>query len=71
MPKMLEELTLQPNPGKAFKPVTGVLEQILTRTTYLELLCENPGARQQLVSLCCASPGLPSSWRNSPCCWMN
>ncbi|MFV7710258.1 bifunctional [glutamate--ammonia ligase]-adenylyl-L-tyrosine phosphorylase/[glutamate--ammonia-ligase] adenylyltransferase [Shewanella algae] len=66
MPKMLEELTLQPNPGKAFKPVTGVLEQILTRTTYLELLCENPGARQQLVSLCCASPWIAQQLAKFP-----
>ncbi|MGI2022366.1 bifunctional [glutamate--ammonia ligase]-adenylyl-L-tyrosine phosphorylase/[glutamate--ammonia-ligase] adenylyltransferase [Shewanella glacialipiscicola] len=56
MPRLLEELLHQQSPSAAFEPVSKVLEQILTRTTYLELLCENPGARQQLVSLCCASP---------------
>ena len=56
MPKLLCEFTNIPHPSKAFAPVSKVLDQILTRTTYLELLCENPGARQQLVSLCLASP---------------
>ncbi|MFV7771382.1 bifunctional [glutamate--ammonia ligase]-adenylyl-L-tyrosine phosphorylase/[glutamate--ammonia-ligase] adenylyltransferase [Shewanella marisflavi] len=56
MPWLLQELILLPTPTKAFIPVTKVLDQILTRTTYLELLFENPGARQQLVSLCMASP---------------
>ncbi|ABV88790.1 bifunctional [glutamate--ammonia ligase]-adenylyl-L-tyrosine phosphorylase/[glutamate--ammonia-ligase] adenylyltransferase [Shewanella pealeana] len=56
MPKLLCEFTNLPHPSKAFEQVSKVLDQILTRTTYLELLCENPGARQQLVSLCLASP---------------
>ena len=56
MPKLLCEFTNIAHPSKAFDPVSKVLDQILTRTTYLELLCENPGARQQLVSLCLASP---------------
>ena len=56
MPLLLQEFTHLPHPSKAFAPVSKVLDQILTRTTYLELLFENPGARQQLVSLCLASP---------------
>ncbi len=56
MPRLLCDLSAHSQPTKAFDPVSKVLDQILTRTTYLELLCENPGARQQLVSLCCASP---------------
>ncbi|MCE9677670.1 bifunctional [glutamate--ammonia ligase]-adenylyl-L-tyrosine phosphorylase/[glutamate--ammonia-ligase] adenylyltransferase [Shewanella sp. AS1] len=56
MPLLLQEFTHLPNPSKAFADVAKVLDQILTRTTYLELLFENPGARQQLVSLCFASP---------------
>ncbi|MCZ4338981.1 bifunctional [glutamate--ammonia ligase]-adenylyl-L-tyrosine phosphorylase/[glutamate--ammonia-ligase] adenylyltransferase [Shewanella colwelliana] len=56
MPLLLQEFTHLAEPSKAFEPVSKVLDQILTRTTYLELLYENPGARQQLVSLCLASP---------------
>ena len=66
MPKLLEELFNQSTPSLAFKPVSNVLDKILTRTTYLELLCENPGARQQLVSLCCASPWIARELANFP-----
>ncbi|MGL5047118.1 MAG: bifunctional [glutamate--ammonia ligase]-adenylyl-L-tyrosine phosphorylase/[glutamate--ammonia-ligase] adenylyltransferase [Shewanella sp.] len=66
MPRLLEELINQQNPSAAFGPVSKVLEQILTRTTYLELLCENPGARQQLVSLCCASPWIAAQLAKFP-----
>jgi len=66
MPRLLEELLNQPSPSAAFEPVSKVLEQILTRTTYLELLCENPGARQQLVSLCCASPWIAAQLAKFP-----
>ena len=66
MPRLLEELVTQHNPSHAFAPVSKVLEQILTRTTYLELLCENLGARQQLVSLCCASPWIAEQLAKFP-----
>lgn len=66
MPRLLEELLNQQSPSAAFEPVAKVLEQILTRTTYLELLCENPGARQQLVSLCCASPWIAAQLAKFP-----
>lgn len=66
MPRLLDELLNQPSPSAAFDPVAKVLEQILTRTTYLELLCENPGARQQLVSLCCASPWIATQLAKFP-----
>lgn len=66
MPRLLDELLNQPSPSAAFEPVSKVLEQILTRTTYLELLCENPGARQQLVSLCCASPWIAAQLAKFP-----
>ena len=56
MPWLLNELTNLDSPSSALASVSKVIDQILTRTTYLELLYENPGARQQLVSLCCASP---------------
>ena len=40
MPRLLEELINQQSPSAAFEPVSKVLEQILTRTTF-GLLCEN------------------------------
>lgn len=66
MPWLLRELTPLESPSKAFEPVSKVLDQILTRTTYLELLYENPGARQQLVSLCCASPWISAQLAKFP-----
>ncbi|MCF1438126.1 MAG: bifunctional [glutamate--ammonia ligase]-adenylyl-L-tyrosine phosphorylase/[glutamate--ammonia-ligase] adenylyltransferase, partial [Shewanella sp.] len=66
MPKLLEELFAHSEPCDAFAPVSRVLDQILTRTTYLELLCENPGARQQLISLCCISPWIAEQLARFP-----
>lgn len=66
MPKLLCEFTNIAHPSKAFDQVSKVLDQILTRTTYLELLCENPGARQQLVSLCLASPWIAQQLAKFP-----
>nr|WP_210147082.1 bifunctional [glutamate--ammonia ligase]-adenylyl-L-tyrosine phosphorylase/[glutamate--ammonia-ligase] adenylyltransferase [Shewanella sp. WXL01] len=66
MPKLLEELLQLAEPSASFMPVAKVLDKILTRTTYLELLCENPGARQQLVRLCSASPWIAEELANFP-----
>ncbi|GIU37060.1 glutamate-ammonia-ligase adenylyltransferase [Shewanella colwelliana] len=66
MPLLLQEFTHLAQPSKAFEPVSKVLDQILTRTTYLELLYENPGARQQLVSLCLASPWIAQQLAKFP-----
>ena len=66
MPWLLNELTNLESPSSALASVTKVIDQILTRTTYLELLYENPGARQQLVSLCCASPWIASQLAKFP-----
>lgn len=66
MPKLLEDLFAHTAPCDAFAPVSKVLDKILTRTTYLELLCENPGARQQLISLCCISPWIAEQLSRFP-----
>ncbi len=66
MPKLLEIITSKTEACKVFKPVAEVINQIVTRTTYLELLCENPGARQQLVSLCSASPWIAKQLAKFP-----
>ncbi|NRD75298.1 bifunctional [glutamate--ammonia ligase]-adenylyl-L-tyrosine phosphorylase/[glutamate--ammonia-ligase] adenylyltransferase [Shewanella sp. VB17] len=66
MPWMLKELTNFSMPSIALSSVSKVIDKILTRTTYLELLYENPGARQQLVSLCCASPWIATQLAKFP-----
>lgn len=40
--------------------ITPLLTGIVTRTTYLELLSEFPGALKHLISLCAASPMVAS-----------
>ncbi|MEI6858911.1 MAG: bifunctional [glutamate--ammonia ligase]-adenylyl-L-tyrosine phosphorylase/[glutamate--ammonia-ligase] adenylyltransferase [Shewanella sp.] len=66
MPWLLREFTHLASPSKVFDSVSKVLDQILTRTTYLELLYENPGARQQLVSLCQVSPWIAEQLAKFP-----
>ncbi|WP_163934102.1 bifunctional [glutamate--ammonia ligase]-adenylyl-L-tyrosine phosphorylase/[glutamate--ammonia-ligase] adenylyltransferase [Paraferrimonas sp. SM1919] len=56
MPALLVDFSTQPDPTAVFDSITHVLDRILTRTAYLELLLENAGARQQLLKLCQASP---------------
>ncbi|TKB51448.1 bifunctional [glutamate--ammonia ligase]-adenylyl-L-tyrosine phosphorylase/[glutamate--ammonia-ligase] adenylyltransferase [Ferrimonas sediminicola] len=56
MPRLLGELAGQPGQSELLQRMMKVVATILTRTTYLELLLENPAARQQLVRLCAASP---------------
>ncbi len=66
MPTLLSEVSQHRTPYKAFSSILKVLDKILTRTTYLELLCENPGARQQLVSLCSVSPWIATQLARFP-----
>ncbi|WP_028114441.1 bifunctional [glutamate--ammonia ligase]-adenylyl-L-tyrosine phosphorylase/[glutamate--ammonia-ligase] adenylyltransferase [Ferrimonas kyonanensis] len=56
MPRLLLELAGNVGQVQLFERTVAVVATILTRTTYLELLLENPAARQQLVRLCAASP---------------
>lgn len=55
MPQLLSILTLEPCSGDALRSILALLDKILTRTAYLELLQENPAALNQLVRLCNAS----------------
>lgn len=56
VPWLIEDLIAQKNTEEVLQRVFDVLEQITSRTTYLELLAGNPGARKQLVFLCSESP---------------
>lgn len=46
--------------------VLAVLKAVSRRTTYLELLLENPGALAQLVKLCSASPWIARQMQSFP-----
>lgn len=60
VPLLIEELVLRDNTNDVLQRVFDVIEQVVSRTTYLELLTGNKGARQQLVLLCEASPWVAS-----------
>ncbi|MCF7501647.1 bifunctional [glutamate--ammonia ligase]-adenylyl-L-tyrosine phosphorylase/[glutamate--ammonia-ligase] adenylyltransferase [Pseudoalteromonas sp. L1] len=55
MPLLLKQLTVSKASSDAFTMICQVLNKIISRTAYLELLYENPGALNQLVALCCHS----------------
>ena len=52
MPALLHTLSQQHSSSKLLQRVLNIVEMIVTRTTYLELLFENQGALKQLVLLC-------------------
>ena len=51
MPHLLQELALQQVDQYQAISILSLIKTIASRTTYLELLLENPGARTQLVKL--------------------
>ncbi len=56
MPHLLQAVCSRDDAPVPFSRMVPLLTGILTRTTYLELLSEFPGALQHLVRLCAASP---------------
>lgn len=55
MPRLIPMLLAYTQPLRLFQRVLHLLAQILSRSTYLQLLLENPGALKQLLKLCDAS----------------
>ncbi|WP_156812102.1 bifunctional [glutamate--ammonia ligase]-adenylyl-L-tyrosine phosphorylase/[glutamate--ammonia-ligase] adenylyltransferase [Idiomarina xiamenensis] len=55
VPLLLDRILLQQQAPELLQRVFAVLKAIMSRTAYVELLVENPGAREQLVKLCAAS----------------
>ncbi|HCP98993.1 MAG TPA: bifunctional [glutamate--ammonia ligase]-adenylyl-L-tyrosine phosphorylase/[glutamate--ammonia-ligase] adenylyltransferase, partial [Pseudoalteromonas sp.] len=53
MPALLKQLNDFNASASAFTTVCQILNKIISRTAYLELLYENPGTLKQLVLLCC------------------
>lgn len=56
MPKVFDVVFAHKDAQFGLSRVLHLLNNIVTRTTYLELLEEHPGALKQLVRLCTASP---------------
>ncbi|MEE8058147.1 MAG: bifunctional [glutamate--ammonia ligase]-adenylyl-L-tyrosine phosphorylase/[glutamate--ammonia-ligase] adenylyltransferase [Pseudomonadales bacterium] len=56
MPLLLQATERAEQPSAALLRIFPLVESVLRRTAYLILLVENPGALQQLVILCAASP---------------
>ncbi|MHA7002845.1 bifunctional [glutamate--ammonia ligase]-adenylyl-L-tyrosine phosphorylase/[glutamate--ammonia-ligase] adenylyltransferase [Aeromonas schubertii] len=55
MPELLRLVIGESQPGPLFDRLCQLLTRIFTRSAYLQLLAENPGALRQLVRLCAAS----------------
>ncbi|WP_024872242.1 bifunctional [glutamate--ammonia ligase]-adenylyl-L-tyrosine phosphorylase/[glutamate--ammonia-ligase] adenylyltransferase [Tolumonas lignilytica] len=56
MPRLLNLLVQDEAPTALLIRIRQVLLQIATRSAYLQLLAENPGALKQLLKLCAATP---------------
>ena len=60
MPHLLSDVCTRQDASLPLSRITPLLVGIVTRTTYLELLSEFPGALKHLISLCAASPMVAS-----------
>lgn len=56
IPRLLSDVCSRDDAGIVIGRMTPLLINIVTRTTYLELLTEFPGALKHLITLCAASP---------------
>ncbi|MEG3133357.1 bifunctional [glutamate--ammonia ligase]-adenylyl-L-tyrosine phosphorylase/[glutamate--ammonia-ligase] adenylyltransferase [Rouxiella sp. T17] len=66
MPRMLAQVCTYPNADILLQRLTLLLLNIVTRTTYIELLVEYPGALKQLIRLCAASPMVANQLARHP-----
>jgi glutamate-ammonia-ligase adenylyltransferase len=64
--QLMEEALHQPQPAPALRRVLSIVQAVAGRSTYLTLLRENDTARQQLLTLCAASPWLSAFIAQSP-----
>ncbi|MDG6895416.1 bifunctional glutamine synthetase adenylyltransferase/deadenyltransferase [Volucribacter amazonae] len=55
MPKLLQQIFSHKNYRTLLPRILTIIEKTLTRTTYLELLLENPAALHRLLQLCAKS----------------
>ncbi|WP_432454517.1 MULTISPECIES: bifunctional [glutamate--ammonia ligase]-adenylyl-L-tyrosine phosphorylase/[glutamate--ammonia-ligase] adenylyltransferase [unclassified Agarivorans] len=66
MPSLLQQLFEHPKTNLVLPRVMVLLERILSRTAYLELLAENPGSLHQLLRLCAGSAMLAEKLASFP-----
>lgn len=66
MPRMLAQVCTYPDADILLQRLTLLLLNIVTRTTYIELLVEYPGALKQLIRLCAASPMVANQLARHP-----
>jgi len=66
MPPLLRDVCTRQDAAVPLSRLTPLLTGIITRTTYLELLSEFPGALKHLISLCAASPMVASQLARYP-----
>lgn len=66
MPHLLSEVCAREDAQVLLTRITPLLSGIVTRTTYLELLSEYPGALKHLIRLCAASPMVASQLARYP-----
>lgn len=66
MPRLLAHLPAYSEPARLLQRLERVLLKVLSRTAYLELLCEVPGVLQQLCRLCDASPWIAEQLARHP-----
>ncbi|MDO6763732.1 bifunctional [glutamate--ammonia ligase]-adenylyl-L-tyrosine phosphorylase/[glutamate--ammonia-ligase] adenylyltransferase [Agarivorans sp. 1_MG-2023] len=66
MPSLLQQLFEHPKTSLVLPRVMVLLERILSRTAYLELLAENPASLQQLLRLCAGSAMLAEKLASFP-----
>ena len=66
MPRLMSEVVPRTDAAVTFSRLTPLLLGVVTRSTYLELLTEFPGALQHLIRLCAASPMVASQLARYP-----
>ncbi|MCJ8170325.1 bifunctional [glutamate--ammonia ligase]-adenylyl-L-tyrosine phosphorylase/[glutamate--ammonia-ligase] adenylyltransferase [Atopomonas sediminilitoris] len=66
MPRLLAQISEHAQPDLALARVLPLVEAVVRRSAYLVLLTENPGALQQLVILCAASPWIAAQMARYP-----
>lgn len=66
MPHLLADVCSREDAAVTLSRITPLLAGIVTRTTYLELLSEFPGALKHLITLCAASPMIASQLARYP-----
>jgi len=66
MPRLLAEICPRQDADNAFGRLAPILLSIVSRTTYLELLVEYPGALVHLIRLCAASEMIASQLARHP-----